>query len=146
MIEEIEKRLVEVEVILKQLDIQYKEKIPNEIWEYINKHKSKDYIYTYDSTIDLENQKINLDTVAILSYINIKYLLNKTQKEKFLNLLKADEIFAENEKRKRYNPDNLFKEKELKQENINKWNELAVTYQETWFTKFLNKIKKLFNK
>ena len=36
--EEIGKRLVEVEIILRKLDEQYINKIPQEIWEYIENY------------------------------------------------------------------------------------------------------------
>lgn len=139
MIKDLEKRLVEVEAILQHLDIQYKEKIPHQIWEYISKNKSKDYTYTYDYTTDLENQNLNIDTISILTYINIKYLLNEEQKEEMKNLLKEDEIFAERAKKEKYNPDDLFKKEST--QTITEGDLSIIKQEESLFIKFINKIK-----
>ena len=42
--EDLNKRLVEVEYILKKLDDEYIKKIPQEIWDYIEEKKDKNYI------------------------------------------------------------------------------------------------------
>ena len=69
---DLNKRLVEVETILGTLDNTYKNKIPKEIWKYIKQHKDNDYIFYYDKEKLLMNQTLNIDTVAILTYINME--------------------------------------------------------------------------
>ena len=46
--EDLDKRLVEVEYILKKLDNQYINKIPREVWDYIAENKDKNYVFKYD--------------------------------------------------------------------------------------------------
>ena len=56
------------------------------------------------------NQTLNIDTVAILTYINMEYSLNKKQKQHIKQILRKDEVILEKKKREMYNPDNLFKQ------------------------------------
>ena len=144
---DLNKRLVEVETILGTLDNTYKNKIPKEIWEYIKQHKDNDYIFYYDKEKLLMNQTLNIDTVAILTYINMEYLLNKKQKQDIKQLLRKDEAILEKKKREMYNPDNLFKQNRPKiQEQCNSTtNEIAIVeYKESYFTKIRNWFKQIF--
>lgn len=104
------KRLVEVECILKKLESKYINKIPKEIWNFIEQNKDKEYIYKYDESKALEDQDLNIDTIAILTYINMEYLLNEKEKSEIQEILKIDEQIAEKEKKEKYNIDNIFKE------------------------------------
>lgn len=75
------KRLVEVSIILNHLKKSDYDKIPKEVIDIIEKNKDKEYIWKYDETKDLKNQNVSKDTIAILSYINMQYLLNEEQKK-----------------------------------------------------------------
>lgn len=109
--DELNKRLAEVEYILKKLDEEYINKIPQEVWNYITENKDKDHVFKYDDNKTLANQNLNIDTIAILTYINKEYLLDEQAKRELITLLKNDEIVNEQNKRKKYNPDELFKNK-----------------------------------
>lgn len=78
---EYKKRLVEVDEILKHLSQKDYNKIPEEIKEAIVENKDKTYKWKYDNTKKLKEQDVPDDTIAILSYINMEYLLNKEQKK-----------------------------------------------------------------
>ena len=93
------------------------------------------------------NQTLNIDTVAILTYINMEYLLNKKQKQDIKQLLRKDEAILEKKKREMYNPDNLFKQNRPKiQKQCNSiTNEIAIVeYKESYFTKIRNWFKQIF--
>lgn len=109
--EDISKRLVEVEYILKKLDDEYISKIPKEIWDYIEENKDKRYIYNYDENKTLVEQKLSIDTISILTYINMEYLLDEQEKKEMEELLKKDYSIAEEEKKRNYNFDDIFKNK-----------------------------------
>jgi len=78
---EYNKRLVEVDEILKHLSKSDYNKIPEEIKEAIEKNKDKTYKWKYDDAKKLKEQDVPDDTIAILSYINMEYLLNEEQKK-----------------------------------------------------------------
>lgn len=92
--EDLNKRLVEVEYILRKLEDEYIKKIPQEIWDYIEENKDKNYIFKYDDSKNLLEQSLNIDTISILTYINIEYLLDEKQKMEMIEFLKKDESIA----------------------------------------------------
>ena len=141
------KCLVELDEILNYLLLENLEKIPLEIRNSIKEHKDKEYIWKYDETKELKEQKLDRKTIAMLSYLNMEYLLNKEQKEYMQNLHKLNEQKIEKEKQKKYNPDSLFKNRKSDTiqeiETINE-NVAMVEYKESVFKRFWNKIKKVF--
>ena len=140
--EEINKRLVEVDCILKKLDDEYINKIPQEVWDFITENKDENYVFKYDDNKTLAEQNLSIDTISILTYINMEYLLEEEAKRELLDLLKNDEITAEQKKRKKYNPDDLFK-KQISLDNRNTAKDLSITeVKESVFNKLKNKIKK----
>lgn len=141
--EEINKRLVEVECILKMLDNKYITKIPQEVWNYIDENKDKDYIFKYDNNRTLNEQNLNIDTISILTYINIEYLLEDDEKRELLTLLRNDEIIAEQDKRKKYNPDDLFNNKKLESKEEVSLIEIKI---EKWYEKLFSFLKNMFKK
>lgn len=96
--EEINKRLAEVDYILKKLDNKYINKIPQEVWDYITENKDKNYVFKYDDDKTLAEQNLSIDTISILTYINMEYLLEEEAKRELLTLLKNDEMIAEQKK------------------------------------------------
>ncbi len=149
--EKINKRLCEVEYILNKLEKSYQGKIPKEIWQFINENKDKTYIYNCDDNKKLIDNNIHIDTIAILTYINIQYLLNEEQKKLINNKLLNDNSIFENNMREKYNPDNLFKKQKneaLNYANSDTTKEKAIiAYKEKNFLqKLFDKIKNLFRK
>lgn len=141
------KRLVEVDEILKYLSKDNIMKIPEEIRQIIKNNRDKEYVWKYDINKSLNEQKLNRDTIAILSYLNIEYLLNSDQKEIMEYIHKLNELKLEKQKEKNYNPNNMFKNKgteKTEEDSIeNNDNTVLVKYKETFFTKFKNFIFKL---
>ena len=75
------KRLVEVDEILNHLSKEDLLKIPEEVRQLIKKNKDRYYTWKYDETKELKDQDVSRDTIAILSYLNMEYLLNDEQKK-----------------------------------------------------------------
>ena len=141
------KCLVELDEILNHLSVENLEKIPYEIRKSIKDNKDKEYIWKYDETKELKEQKLDRKTIAMLSYINMEYLLNKEQKEFMKSLHELNEHKIEKEKQERYNIDDLFKnnvssaiqENQTIGENVS-----IIEYKESIFKRIINKIKKFF--
>lgn len=141
--EDLNKRLVEVEYILRKLDDEYIKKIPQEIWDYIEENKDKNYVFNYDDNRTLVEQKLNIDTISILTYINMEYLLGEEQKKEMIEFLRKDETIAEQEKAKLYNPDDLFKNK---QQNKQQETSLIEVKIEKWYEKMFSFLKNIFKR
>ena len=75
------KRFVEVDEILNYLSEADYKKIPTDIIDYIKRNKDNTYTWKYDTTKKLKDQNVSDDTIAILSYLNMEYLLNNKQRE-----------------------------------------------------------------
>ena len=103
------KRFVEVDEIIKYLPKKDLSKIPNDLIHLIRKNKDSKYIWKYDNNKKLEEQNIHKDTIAILSYINMKYILEDNQKMLMKNLHDYNEMKSEKLKREKFNPENIFK-------------------------------------
>ena len=134
------KRLVEVSTILNHLNKSDYDKIPKEIIETIERNKDIEYVWNYDETKDLKNQNVSKDTIAILSYINMQYLLNEEQKIAVQEIFNENQKKIENIKKEKYNADNLFKNKRNEKNEVKKETQALVAYKERNF------IEKLFDK
>ena len=138
---EYNKRLVEVDEILKHLSKSDYNKIPEEIKEAIDKNKDKTYKWKYDNTKKLKEQDVPDDTIAILSYINMEYLINEEQKkfvESLHELNENNNIININ-----YNAD-IFYNKSNKA--TDKCQELIVEKKaQNFLQKMRNFIKRIFN-
>lgn len=139
---EYNKKLVEVDEILKHLSQENYNKIPEEIKVAIAENKDKEYKWTYDDTKKLKEQDISDDTIAILSYINMEYLLDEEQK-KFV-----ESLHEQNEKKTinntNYNVD-IFYNKSNKTTNV--CQELVVEKnKQNFWEKLNNFLIKLFGK
>lgn len=139
---EYNKKLVEVDEILKHLSQENYNKIPEEIKVAIAENRDKEYKWTYDDTKKLKEQDVSDDTIAILSYINMEYLLDEEQK-KFV-----ESLHEQNEKKTinntNYNVD-IFNNKSNKTTNV--CQELVVEKnKQNFWEKLNNFIRKLFGK
>lgn len=140
------KRLVEVYIVLNHLKRSDYEKIPKSLIDLINENKDDEYIWNYDESKDLKNQDINRDALAILSYINMKYLLNDEQKKFIQKIHNENQQEIENKKGEKYNPNDVFKNKKSNC-NETKTEELLLTeYKKSIFTWIKTLREKLKNK
>jgi len=88
---EYEKCLVQVYEILNHLDDEEIIKIPESVIRNIEERKDKNYKWLYDETKNLIEQDLDRKTVAILSYINMEYILNEEEKEALKEIHEANE-------------------------------------------------------
>lgn len=135
------KVLTEVYEILKHLSSENFKKIPSNVINLIKENMDENYIFKYDISKSLQNQNISRDTVAVLSYINMEYLLNDRQREFIENLHRQNEEDLEQQKRETYNSYTLFINK-----TINKDTALVEYTREKWYKRFINKILNIFKK
>lgn len=133
------KVLTEVYEILKHLSSENFNKIPSNVINLIKTNKDDKYVWNYDTTKSLTEQNISRDAVAVISYINMEYLLNNQQREFIENLHRKNEEVLEQLKRKRYNSDNLFNNK-TRHTNINTDIALIEYPKEKWYKRLFSKI------
>ena len=143
---ELSQRLREVEYVLNKMDEKYKKKIPQEFFEFMNKNKDINYKFQYDDSKSIIENNLHIDTISLLTYININFLLDAESKKEMISLLNEDEIIAEEQKRKQYNPDSIFKNKIDKHIEQTSDNVKMIEYRESVFRKIISKIRKFLYK
>lgn len=101
----------EVIEILKYIPEESVNKIPKEIRKIFEEKQSKSYNFQIDIEKPFEEQKLLTETRAILANLYRDYLATPSQKEKIIAKEKIEKEKEDDEKRKKYNIDNLFKNK-----------------------------------
>ncbi len=136
------KAYTEVLEIIKYFPKEEYAKIPEEKIEFYKNNMDKDYNFKINPEIDLSEQSISPEANAIMINLFTDYYATEEQKIKIKNILDSNQQKEEQEKRERYNPDNIFKNRNT--ENIIQ-NEVAlVEYKESIFKRFINKLKSIF--
>lgn len=108
---EYKKCLVQLDEIIKHLAEEDLQKIPKEVKEAIRNEKDKNYFWKYDESKTLIQQNLDRKTIALLSYLNIEYLLNIEQKEFIQKIHESNEEKLEKIKQEKYKEEFLFKRK-----------------------------------
>ena len=136
MNENYKKAYTEVLEIIKYLPEEEYEKISKERIKFFEENCDKNYEFKFDINKSLDEQEFLRETNAIIVVLFRDYFATDTQKEKLQRILLENERKYQEELREKYNPDNLFKNKnnssEIVQDNIS--NETAIVeYKEKNF-------------
>ena len=139
--------LDEVDEILNHMDNKFISKIPNDIIEIIRNYKSGNNNFKYDLTKPLSEQNLQKETLEILSYLNYNFWLNEDDKKKYKKIYYDNFLKNENEKRLKYNPDDIFKDR-LKNNIEPKENVLMPIKKEknNFFINLIRKLKAIIKK
>lgn len=142
--EEYADALAEVDVILGHLDDNDYNKIPKEMIEIINKYKNKNYIFNYDDSLELKDQKLLYETRAFLYNLFRDYLATPEQSLKVKEWQREERTKLEIQKQEKYKYKELFTNKEKKE--VKEETKEIVEYRTSIFERFIKKIKKIFKK
>lgn len=141
--ENYKKALAEVKEIINHSSKEITDKIPDKFWNYII--NNMDLTHPVNINFYNENWEDTLldETKAILAMVYRDYIANDDEREMLIRQEKEEEEKRERELREKYNPDNLFKNKE-KEEAHDVDNQLIVIDYLHWYQKIYHKILKLF--
>lgn len=119
-------------------------KIPKFKIDMYKKYMNKNNNFKIDKTKPLEEQNISNEAKAILANLYKDYWATDYEKQR----IEAKENYdLEQIAKEKYSVDNLFKKKEIKQENVsNNETSIVVIKKEKWYKKIFNNIKNFFNK
>ena len=107
--ENYKKALKQVYMTLKSLGKDIIDKIPIDMLNFIEENMDKDYFFVLDENIELEEQELMDETLGIISLIWRDYLCSDEERKKLQAEDSERQKQFENEQRKKYNPDNIFK-------------------------------------
>ena len=109
--ENLPKAYTEVLEILNNISKEEYKKVPKELIELYELKKDKQYKFEITYFEDFENQKILDETKAILAVLFRDYWATEKQREKIILNEKYQINIQEEQKRKEYNPDEIFRNK-----------------------------------
>lgn len=133
----------EIGCLLKYFPNSFIKKLPNKLLEVINLKADRKYLIDVDTNKSINEQNISNKTKMILAVLTYNYWSNEKQKYIIRKKLYDNEEIYQSKLAEKYNPDNLFKNKEAKVETIE--NLVAmVEYKESIFTKIKNWFKRTF--
>lgn len=106
----------------------------------------KKYNYKINPEVNLAEQEISKEANAILITLFRDYFASEKQKIALKKLLNQNQLKEEQEKIEKYDSNSMFKDKKNKTENMQLKQVSVTKYEESFFSKIFNKIKKIFNK
>lgn len=140
----------EVLEILKYVSKEDYEKIPNSKIELFETNHNKEYVFKYNPNETLDEQNVSKTAKAIIAILFRDYWATEIQRRKIINKQNYDRMKLEEEKKIRYNSDNLFKsnEKNVTMNVAEKEEELALTEADDikWYKKVWSFLIKFFRK
>lgn len=139
----------EVLEILKYISKEDYEKIPNSKIELFETNHNKEYIFKYNPNKTLDEQNVSKTAKAIIAILFRDYWATEIQKEKIITKQNYDRKQLE-EKKERYNYDNLFKnnEKKINLDGTKQEQKLALIEIKNikWYKKVWKFITRFFSK
>lgn len=140
------KAYVEVLEILKYLPEEEYEKIPKEKIQFYRDNCDQKYSFDFNISKPLDEQVFLKETNIIIVTLFRDYFATSKQKEKLQKILLINEEKYQDELRKKYNPDDIFKKEEKVEENKHEECVQLVEIKEenllqTIFKKIINWIK-----
>ncbi len=136
----------EVYQVLKVLGSEYINRLPKSLYNMLEEKRDITYNPQYNMETTLNKQDINKESLNILALIHYNYWCNdENEKMEIQNILKNNEEIHEEGLRIKYNPEDLFKNKNNNYINVDAVNNTAIVeYKENVFRRIINKIKNIF--
>lgn len=133
--------------IIKHFPHEEYNKIPKEKINFFEENMDTSYNFKINPNIDLSEQNISKETKALIVKLYEDYFATEDQKEKIKEILELNQKRAEQEKRKKYNPQELFKTNRVikKVQNNNKQENAIIQCKENFFIRFKNYILKILH-
>ncbi len=140
----------EIDAIFELMPKNLLNKIPKKFREIIKNEKAVKYKPNISEPI--EEVELKEETIIILALIYRDFLCSNEEKER-LKLRDAQKMKeAEEVIRKKYNPDDIFKNRKntqidnIKENKHESHDKRLIVIEEKWYTKIFNMIKKIFKK
>ena len=152
--EDYAKAYTELLEIIKYFSKESLEKLPKENIEMYNIEKDRDYNFTYNEELELDEQNVSKLTTILLANLYIQYLASEEERNRIKERDQKELELLEKQKREMYNSNKIF---ENRKEAIYKYNTeevsklkkneniiLSIVKKQNIFTKIIEKIKLKF--
>ena len=132
----------EVLDIINNMEDIYREKISTKFMEFLVKNQNENYINHMNPNFEMNEQIKGKKTKEILAIIAYNYWYNEEQREEYKKRLKENEEIHQQELRKLYDTDNLFKRNRESEDTNNM--QIMVVQKKKWYQKIFEKINGIF--
>lgn len=138
----------EIDEFLDLLSPERRNKIPQKLQQLFKNEKDKNYIKEINPNVSIKEQALKEETLSIIALLNLQYWCdNAAEKERL------EKIYSDNEKKyqdmlqEKYNPDNIFKNKQS-QNLVENDEEISLVpiKEKNFILKLFDKIKNMFKK
>lgn len=143
---ELSEAAVEFNSILEYTSEDLKNKIPKKFLDFLQSIQSETYKFEYDKTKKLDEQNLKPKTRGLIALVYQDYICNETEKEEYIQ--KSQKIIQqiEENKREKYNPNDIFKDKKIDNDKDTTNTVEIAEYKKSIIKKIINKIKNIFTK
>lgn len=137
----------EVDEFIELLNDKDKQKIPEDLRKIFKTEKDKEYKKGIDLNIPIKDQNLKRETLAIIAMLNLKYWCeDEKEREKLKKIYEKNEIEYQEGQRRKYNPDEIFKKKQLIKNYEDVKQEENAIIKISKMRQIINKIIKFFNR
>ena len=137
---------VEVLDILDNTNKEDVNKIPSTFIKFLVDNASEDYVVNLDHTKPISELNIMEKTKEILGTIYINWWCDENERQEYMEQIQEQQRRREEELREKYNPDNMFKNRQSNEVSKEIQNLPVEKKNENIFNIVINKIKKFFGK
>lgn len=103
----------EVLAVLNCFPAEEYNRIPKDKIEFFENNKDQNCYFNINPLIDLSKQNISKEANVIILKLFEDYFATEEQNNKVKSILEYNQNIRDQEKRKKYHPDNLFKNKKM---------------------------------
>ena len=140
------KAYTEILEIIKHFSEEDYSKIPEEKIEFYKKNMDVNYKFTINPEIDLSEQNISKEANAIIVNLFREYFATEEQKKKISEILELNQLKLEREKREKYTPVDIFKNKTTERKKETNTTDIALIDKKySFFNKLKNFVFKLLH-
>ena len=142
-----QKAYVELYEMIKLLSDEEREKIPEYFIEYLYNNMDTNYKFSIDTEKGLLEQDYMVEAKALIVKLYEKYFAPESEKEFWNEYHKLCFNMIEEQKKRKNNPDNIFKQDVATENQLTDLvpqKKALVEVKQGFFTKFISKIKRIF--
>ncbi len=126
----------EVYSFINVLGNNYINKIPNSIYNAIEKNRDKSYNPKYTAVQNISSETISKEGLSLIAALNLQYWCEDEAQKQELK-----ETYANNARKEEKKYNNIFKKDYTK---VNETSTEIIEYKESFFRRLLKKIKEIF--
>lgn len=138
----------EIDEFLDLLSPERRNKIPQKLQQLFKNEKDKNYIKGINPNVSIKEQALKEETLSIIALLNLQYWCdNAAEKERLEKIYSDNEKKYQNMLQEKYNPDNIFKNKQS-QNLVENDEEISLVpiKEKNFILKLFDKIKNMFKK